>query len=95
MTTTVTFHHPAGHAHLHAVLSLKKIIILPESGVFEVTYGVWENESALRCNTEPLHAGFVTYPISDFPTMLSALYRVSDLIIDSLDTVTIPKEENQ
>jgi len=96
MTTTVTYRHPAGHGYLHAVLVLQKIIIRPESGVFDVEYGIWENESAFTCNAEPLHTGAMTYAIHSFASLSEVLNSVTSYIIqDNANNIVIPEEENQ
>jgi len=96
MTTTVTYRHPAGHGYLHAVLVIQKVVIRPESGVFDVEYGIWENESAFMCNAEQLQGGAMTYPIHEFTSLNEVLDTVSGFIInDNANNIVIPEEEHQ
>ena len=94
MQTTVEWRHPAGHIYLHAVLVLTKVTIRPESGVFEVDYGVWENASAFHMNAGPLHQGEMTYAIEDFPSLFDMLISVSRSLCEGIGNIVIPEEEN-
>ena len=95
MITTVQWDHPAGHAYLYAVLALTKLTLRPDSGVFEVEFGVWENETAYKMKAEALYQDVVTYAVATFPSLNDVLQRVSTLLCDRIDNISIPEEENQ
>lgn len=95
MPYPVQWNHEQGHAYLQAVLAILKITIRPESGVFLVEYGVWENAQAFEVHSAALHKAMFELPIEGFFSIQELLDESASIITVHEPNLTLTEEPNE